>query len=87
MNETDIRVILHVSDWNMQDKWYQTDADTLQSFADRIRAQGIETAWDWFIALTDGPVIRVDDQVDMTLDRYFIDWHDPIMSVDEWEFD
>lgn len=89
-------VILNVSDWNYQDKWFQMPLALLVELQGKVKSAGINSAWGWLVKLVDytedrsdasKPVWRCDHAVDHTLDEYFLDWTNPLESVDEWEFD
>jgi hypothetical protein len=86
-------VLLHVSDWNSQDKYYQLSHVLLSEFKLRILAQpdGLNAAWDWFTDLVDYgdepayPIKQVSGRANHTLDEYFLDWFEPQESAGEWE--
>lgn len=90
------RLILHVIDWNGQDRYYEVPEEILAQFKDRIEAnQAIETPWDWFINEhvdfgdePDLPVIYGGNQlrrIDMTLPQVTLDFNDAVASVKTWE--
>jgi hypothetical protein len=85
------KVLLHVSDWNYQDKYYNMPKVLLAEFADRLQKADLTKAnlggvWDWHIANKDsGLVERCDESVDHTMDTFFLDWTNPLESVREWE--
>ena len=87
------KVLLHLSDWNYQDKYYELSYDLLKEFSKLITAVGINQAWDWFTPQVDyggnpeRPVKRCDDEADHTLDEYFLDWEHPKDCLEEWGFD
>lgn len=86
------KVLLHVCDWNYQDKYYNVPLDILQEFAAKIKSANLTApnlggAWDWFIEQKDkGIVQRCDSVADHTVgpEEYFLDWVNPIESVAEW---
>jgi hypothetical protein len=91
------QVLLHVSDWNSQDKYYQLSHVLLSEFKQRILAKpnglrsSVNTAWDWFTDLVDygdepaNPIKQVSGRANHTLDEYFLDWFEPQDSAGEWE--
>ena len=89
----DQQVLLHVSDWNYKDKYYQLPLSMLHSFGRLILAQGISKAWGWFVTQVDyggDPdllIKRCDNEADHTLDEYFLDYTHPEESVSEWELE
>jgi hypothetical protein len=101
--EKEEEVILHLSDWNMQDKYYQMPVSLLKEFKAKFENEHLElgrpaesaisTAWDWFHPNVDyGEADQIRNpikygQVDMTLNEYFLDWMDPATSFAEWEFE
>ena len=87
------KVLLHLSDWNYQDKYYELSYDQLKELSKLITTVGIDKAWDWFVPQVDyggnpeRPIKRVDDEADHTLDEYFLDWEHPKDCVEEWGLD
>jgi len=87
--------IVHVSDWtrNYQDKYYEAPLAFIIELRLKIKSYGIETAWGWWVGKVDyGEKVSTQDnpikygKVDMTLNEFFLDYTNPIESVDEWEF-
>lgn len=86
--------LLHLSDWNDTDKYYEVPTDTLVAFKETIRRFGISAAWRWFTDQVDysadasgqnKPIKRVDDRANHTLDTYFLDWQNAMESSAEWD--
>ena len=89
-------VILYVSDWNLQDKFYRVPIDLLKEFKSLIEKNGIKKAWDWFSGLTaykgrstkEEPIKQLSRiPADSSNGDYFLDYTNPKESVDEWEFE
>lgn len=84
-------VILEMSDWNMQEKFYELPFEILKAFHKRIKNDGIEKAWDWFIEQVDYdeenlPTLPVKfGKVNMRLDKYFLDWSQVNECMAEWD--
>ena len=92
------QVILHVSDWNYQDKYYQAPISLVKEMGRRIleckdiRTDDEISPWDFWIGQ-----VNYDDKpeekdkpikfglVDMTLDLFFLDYNNPIESAEEWD--
>ena len=86
-------VLLHVCDWNYEDKYYELPEDWLREFATKAGKESLESAWDWLMLQVDYgknpelPVKRCDDKANHTLAEYFLDWIDAEESISEWEWD
>ena len=83
----DETVILHLVDWNYQDKYYEVPFSILEEFERRI-PEGLEAAWDWFTGQVDYDgsgehPIKV-GRVDMRSANFFLDWENPIESIESW---
>jgi len=79
------QVLLHVCDWNYQDRYYHTSEDVVLEFGMRIISNNIEEAWDWLNEQKDkGLVEQCDDKANLTLDTYFFDWDNPNESIADW---
>jgi hypothetical protein len=86
----DNKAILHVSDWNLQDRYYEAPLALIKEMQSKIRKIGMEKAWTWWTNQVDW------DQdssqpikygiVNMTLDTFFLDYNNELESIDEWEF-
>lgn len=76
-------VLLHVSDWNLQDRWYEVPRSSLRELRERVRTGDVRNAWDWL--LEESGARRCDESADHTLDELFFDYTNPVESVDEWE--
>jgi len=91
------RVILHLSDWNLQDKYYEAPISLLKKFRkkylearkkhDEDKAIGI--AWDWWTPQVDFGE-KADKKkpikfgnVNMTLEEFFLDWMAPDEGFNE----
>lgn len=90
----DTRVLLHVSDWNFQDKYYEVPFSLLAEFKTRILAgddKDPHETWTWFTDQVDfddpkAKIAYVQEAVDMRLEEYFFDFaFEPKQSVREWE--
>lgn len=80
--------ILHVSDWNMQDKYYEVPISILVELKQHIMDKSIQRAWDWFIDIShNGAPIHRRYVVFANTDNYFLDYLDPLESVNEWVFE
>ncbi len=79
-------VLLQVSDWNYQDKYYELSFGLLEEFAAKIKAEGIKAAWQWFVDLVydQKAATRVDEAANHTLDEYFLDYNDPLVFVESF---
>jgi hypothetical protein len=81
-------VLLHVSDWNSQNKYYTLPLDLLRKFSTKAQTNPCD-AWQWLIAQTgygsnpEKPVQRC-DVVDLSLDEYFYDYMYPADSISDW---
>lgn len=84
------KVLLHVSDWNYQDKYYEMPLDLLREFARKVKELPLQEAWDWFVSKVNYggkpelPILRCDESTDHTLEEYFFDYGHPQNSIDEW---
>jgi hypothetical protein len=83
-------VVLHLGDWNYQDKYYQLPKNLLVEFKERIEKYGLHSdeAWQWFVAN-----VNYDDEtekpikfgvVDMSLNVFFLDWENEKECMEEW---
>ena len=83
------KVIVHVSDWNYQDKYYEASVSLVREFRTSIEANGMDNAWQLWIEKVDyngnGSGVIKYGRVDMHLETYFLDYLNPIESVNEWE--
>lgn len=96
-NEDDQIVLLQVSDWNYEDKYYEIPIKLLKQLQERIlSADGeMKDAWDWFTPQVNygkaedvgKPIRRCDDSVNHNLEEFFLDYLNPHESASEWEFD
>lgn len=86
-----VNVLLHVSDWNCEDKYYELPEAILRAFASKVSNESLKDAWDWLMPQVDyggnpeKPVKRCDNSANHTLDEYFFDWEYPTECVEEWE--
>ena len=85
MNE---RAVLHISDWNYEDKYYEAPIELIREFKARIEKDGLTTAWEWWVTKVD--YVNNDlpvkfGLVDMRLDVYFMDYNNAQESISEWE--
>jgi len=87
-------VILHVSDWNYQDKYYQMPREMLITFYKTLKEKGLDEAWRWLGDNTDYGLNAEDTKlpikygdVNMRYDEYFFDYTEPDASIDEWEIE
>ena len=87
-------VILHVSDWNYKDKYYEAPVELLKEFRVRVKKDGIEAmdgAWQWWTSQVDydedgkKPIKYM--LVNMNLDLYFFDYNNDQESIEEWNFE
>ena len=84
------KVVLHVSDWNYQEKYYEMPLDLLQEFAKKVKRLSLDEAWDWFTSQVNYggqpslPIRRCDDSTDHTLEEYFFDYERPQDSINDW---
>lgn len=87
--------ILHLSDWNCTDKYYQAPIALIEEFKTRIIAanyvlnKGDDSPWQWWVRLvnygeeqTDKPIQF--GSVNMQLDEYFLDWENVQECINEW---
>ena len=87
-----MNAILHLSDWNFEDKYYEAPTKLIKELRNRVKRDGMPTAWDWWTSQVDYGQPGESDRpiktgkVDMTLEEFFLDYTDPIESVKEWEF-
>jgi hypothetical protein len=81
------RVLLHVSDWNSQDKFYEMDAATLKEWRTLHESEAdTKVLWRWFIARKDeNKIVRCDEAADHTLDEFFWDYMFPHECAKDWE--
>lgn len=86
----DERVILHLSDWNYRDKYYELPLTLLKEFHGRALADR-GAAWDWFTGQIDygspddkGKPIKT-GRIDTGLDVFYMDWEDCTESLNEWK--
>lgn len=84
-------VLLQVSDWNYEEKYYELSEDVLREFANKVSTESLQDAWDWLMPQVnygddpEKPVKRCDDSANHTLDEYFLDWENPIECIEDWE--
>ena len=78
-------VLLHVSDWNLQDKWYELSLAALKEFRERALKGNLELAGDWLVQ--ESGAKRCDEAADHTLEEYFFDYTNPDESLGEWEIE
>jgi len=82
-----MNVILEVSDWNHQDKYYEAPINLVADFKRKIENEGIQSAWTWWIKQVDyyneGKPIKT-NAIDANLFSFFLDYNDPIHSIMEW---
>lgn len=85
------KVLLHVSDWNYQDKYYRTTKDKLVEFAALVKSDGVKKAWSWWTEqvtyggrCTKEKPVKFVTLVDTTLEEYFFDYENPLECVKEW---
>ena len=93
MTSKDNLIRLHLSDWNMSNKYYLVPREIMQQFYEKLKG-GMEMgdAWTWFtdqgIDYSDGhvvdskPIKCVDFEMDV-----FLDWENPSECVLDWEED
>lgn len=84
-------VLLHVSDWNNEDKWYELPLSILKEFG-KMAIRDHRVAWSWLVGQVDyngdqheKPVKRCDHCVNHNLNEFFFDWYEPAASVKDWE--
>ena len=81
------RAILHVCDWNCQDRYYETTEAVLAELKARVLTgpdEDPQAAWEWFTDNKDSKYVQ--DCVNLTLETYFFDYaFAPHASVSEWE--
>jgi hypothetical protein len=91
-------VVLHLSDWNMQDRFYLAPLSLLMEFGDRIlEFGGLQTPkskndpWEWWTSQTnydnrepDLP-IRYLQRVSTQYEQFFLDFMEPVACVKEWK--
>ena len=86
-HKMDNMVILYLSDWNYHDKYYEVPFAILEEFARRI-PEDLGAAWNWFTGQVDydgnGEHLIKVGRVDMRLEKFFLDWENPIESIKEW---
>jgi len=83
--------IIHVSDWNMQDKAFKFPENKIEELAKRLKSMtkvwyesynkelwDWSETWEWFLKYA----VRTKGIEDA---EYFIDWTEPVESVEEWE--
>ena len=73
--------LLHVGDWNYQDKYYRVSLDVLKGLREKVKVVSVQKAWDWFQAQS----IKRLQRIDPNEDSYFFDYTNPLESVSEWE--
>lgn len=95
---TEDRLILHVSDWNYQDRWFNVPPSFLVEFKERVlkHPDDAEEAWEWLTTQADygkNPELPAkrrsqswcDNAVNHTLTEVFFDYNNPGESVNEWD--
>jgi len=88
---SDKTAILHVSDWNYQDKYYESPLRLIKDFGVKVKSDGLEKAWEWWTSQVrytkrDRKKPIKTGTVNMQLDTFFFDYMNPIESIGEWEF-
>jgi hypothetical protein len=89
--------IVHVSDWNYEDKYYEAPIEFIKELKKRMKkvksVKSMDDAWGWWVGNVDyGESKSTRDnpikfgKVDMRLEEFFFDYNNPVESVDEWEF-
>lgn len=89
-------IILHINDWNMQDKYYSVEPKLLKEFLTRATKESMEDVWDWFIGENVyvpkpdnpkehkvNPKARPLKRIDTNLEQVFFDYNDPEESAKE----
>lgn len=79
--------ILHFSDRNMQDRYYEAPIPLFKTLQSRMRTDGFKSAWAWWLKLKRDGMVRSGGDLNMTLDVFFLDFYNPIECVDEWDLD
>lgn len=87
-----MRAILHLSDWNLNDRYYEAPLELIKELKQRIiaAANDMNDAWEWWTnqvaysgpTTTETPIAY--GTVDMTLDEYFLDWNNVEECLNEW---
>lgn len=92
----DEKVILHLSDWNNQDRYFEMPISLLKDLQKRIKRDGISSAYKWMYEQVDygdhpkrpiktGRKVDIEACVDMTLAQFFLDWTEPDTCMTEWD--
>jgi len=91
--EEEERYVLHLSDWNYQDKYYEMPESILLEFAKRIKEHKLDSneAWQWLLTQVDfgqdddkGKPIKT-GEVNMHLEAFFLDWENAGECIAEWD--
>jgi len=92
-------VILQVSDWNLEDKYYEAPISLLKEFRNRFlearkkesASDAMSTAWKWWHEQVEyderdkGKGKRVKyGKVNMSLEEFFLDYTEPDEGFTEW---
>ena len=84
--------LLHVSDWNYQDKYYRVPIAILKQMAEKIKTgDTIKDVWDWFVNQVDykdpkAPIKRLVRVPTKEIEEaLFFDYSAPVFSVLQWD--
>lgn len=85
--------LLHVSDWNMRDKYYNVPKDILIALRNKAINEDHKDVWQWFIAQVEydersaGKPVKClyTVVVDEMNEEFFLDFMDMKLSASEWD--
>lgn len=89
----DERYILHLSDWNYNDKFYNAPLSLIKELSARIKKDGMSEAWQWWTDLVDYDGDGTDEEpIHMNVpanhddsDEFFLDYEHPLECLAEWD--
>jgi len=92
-DEGKARVILHFSDWDYRDRYFDAPAELIGELKSRIRADGMSSAWSWWVGLVDREGHGMPEKpIHMHVqanhageDELFLDYNNPLECLTEWE--
>lgn len=81
------KALLCVGDWNYQDKYYRIPTQLLKEFATKIKTDNdMHKSWDWFVELIEEKKIKRLKVIPVDEDQFFLDYNNPIDSINEWDW-
>ncbi len=95
MND-DEKVVMNLTDWNCQERFYECTVAHLREFRERFNRDGLAAAWEWWTshaAFDDNddpathPIKYVTKFLDIQLQQFVLDYNDPDECIASWDLD